>query len=611
MFANIQDWPTSASSSENEDATAETTFLSGGEERRPTFVLQLKESVYDDAFLAPLCARYGNAEERFAPFHFSWLLLLLNFLLQFAMAQKLTKLVSDFESDFQQVLWSDGEAPEDGLCQLADLEFENYYKAADFSLLADPREHPSGVRHAAPHHTHVQCQQPDPELFRDFGWLDVDGDGFWSWADAQKLANQDAKIYRTRYQYEAVQKNVYASLTKVASNVLNSGRFSVNRAAMEQARAVSQQLRESNSSIPRDVFESQVQPFYKMCLLMEPALCGSAAYRGALNQSMFLEPLQRLDFRGPPLAYVFSDPMEGAPGLSHNMEHICEVAVDKICPQWVSNDWLNVRAQFSSLCGEPSKIVKHFPLDPFNSESKVLIVRYAGPDVFRNVVLTSEYATFLALILALWAIAMLAEWHEIVIWWAVLADWLIRSDGHGPCIECQEETVEVKSIPRHFCVMVLTFDLLPRTVIAIWVTSYGTVFLLVACSYQNLIMNSLALTFLITIDEMIYLAFVPGVRKEWIAKCKPLSMTMPRQADWAAKCWGHEFFKIVVVIAYIAVTILEAYYTPYGGYFARAEIYECLCQNAGPYCFSALALGGYESVDQAASVYKAFGFGQS
>merc|ERR1712113_396971 len=100
---------------------------------------------------------------------------------------------------------------------------------------------------------------------------------------------------------------------------------------------------------------------------------------------------------------------------------------------------------------------------------------------------------------------MLEELYAVILWWAVLGSWLIHDTGIGDCIEFHaDDIIEVKRVPKRFCAVVLACNVLPRTIICLWLTMLGADYLLVANSYSELIMNSLALTFLITVDELIY-----------------------------------------------------------------------------------------------------------
>merc|ERR1711879_521404 len=130
----------------------------------------------------------------------------------------------------------------------------------------------------------------------------------------------------------------------------------------------------------------------------------------------------------------------------------------------------------------------------------LLVEHYSGYNIYRNQK-GSFYLLFLLLILILWHMAVLEEWRSLVYWWRVLLgepedDVVVYTSKHE-----DENDVVMSEISRCYKIVVILSNLLPRTVIAAGIMLMGARYLLLSESYEELMMNSLALTFLITIDE--------------------------------------------------------------------------------------------------------------
>lgn len=233
------------------------------------------------------------------------------------------------------------------------------------------------------------------------------------------------------------------------------------------------------------------------------------------------------------------------------------------------------------------------PLGGF--EERVIIVTSTAWQKFRDIILTPIYISFLTLILILWHVAMLDEVNTTLIWWNFLIDnWFAKAeDPEQPVLTSTDDSIEVGILPRRYICIVALTNLFPRTVICGVTTFFGSLFLCQAQSYSELVMNSLAMTFLVTIDDMMFAAFVPSVRRAWIERCAPLSFPMLQ----IGHVCGNELVALVAVMVASGATMWISYNHPYYGHRENARYIRCLCQVEGVDCWAAWRLGGYSAVE--------------
>merc|ERR1712129_408158 len=153
-------------------------------------------------------------------------------------------------------------------------------------------------------------------------------------------------------------------------------------------------------------------------------------------------------------------------------------------------------------------------------------------------------------------------------------------------------------IPLFMKIHAIIFHLLPRTVICLRLSYVGTLFLIAADSYQDLILNSVALGFLIEIDEMLFAATMSSKYKRIIADLRPLEVPLTRIV--AKAC--HEIHELIpqscvftVLLSAIVYTFIYTSYNMPGGKYEMGAALECLCHIEGEACVGAQILGGFAS----------------
>jgi hypothetical protein len=147
--------------------------------------------------------------------------------------------------------------------------------------------------------------------------------------------------------------------------------------------------------------------------------------------------------------------------------------------------------------------------------------------------------------------------------------------------------------------MVIALCLIPRTIISVWLSYVGTWFLIEADSYGDLILNSVALAFLIEVDEMLYKAVTSVETRKKFENCQPLEVTynnsfMQGSSRFSMKLWT--CLLLVIVISFVTVAYHES-----RGKYDRAYALSCLCHGEGVRCITAQILGGYSTLKLAMS----------
>jgi len=127
---------------------------------------------------------------------------------------------------------------------------------------------------------------------------------------------------------------------------------------------------------------------------------------------------------------------------------------------------------------------------------------------------------FLFLIVFLWGLASAAEFRSISIWWNVML--ALPTCDTKECLdeswesEDEECSLQIVGVSRRVRLMTILLNLLPRSILACCIFLVGVQYLLSVRNISDLILNSLALTFLVTVNEMLFAAFAGEQNAAWI-----------------------------------------------------------------------------------------------
>jgi len=218
------------------------------------------------------------------------------------------------------------------------------------------------------------------------------------------------------------------------------------------------------------------------------------------------------------------------------------------CENLLPTDFKRNREQRWGRCGARSLNEGGKYTNPFDSTQSVHVLEATYQSVADYQRSTSSlYLFFLSLIIMLWLLSLIDEWRELLKFGEFLVTFPGLTPGEkGGSVSEQtgdgDVTYRITAISRKHRA-VLTFFYVIRCMVCVVLTQFGTKFLLVENNYLNLVLNSLALTFILTIDAMLFELVEKDV-KEQVQNCKPIEFVTRLPIEgWAGyclkkECWG-------------------------------------------------------------------------
>eukprot|EP00971_Amphidinium_carterae_P277419 5505664-Amphidinium_carterae.1 len=176
-------------------------------------------------------------------------------------------------------------------------------------------------------------------------------------------------------------------------------------------------------------------------------------------------------------------------------------------------------------------------------------------------------------------------------------------EGYDP--HHAEEPIYIHSVPTKWKAFVYVFHLLPRAYIWLRLSYFGTWFLIAADSYNDLILNSVALAFLVEVDNLLYDAVMAKRDKDVHDKVQPILLV----DDMFSPLYRIRH-KLPLHLAFLVILLgLGHYYTsegflnsqPMGKIYISGAL-NCVCQFEGHNCLGAQLLGGNASVREASGI---------
>lgn len=210
-------------------------------------------------------------------------------------------------------------------------------------------------------------------------------------------------------------------------------------------------------------------------------------------------------------------------------------------------------------------------------------------------VLSVFYETFLIVILLIWLMLILDEGRQLLTWWVVLVSFPVTKSGASG-VEFGDDEIAVVSMSGFQKAVSIFFILLPRTIICVWLSWVGTWFLIYADDYEDLILNSVALGFLIEIDNMLYTAVIGDENKKSLGKVSSLSV--PGAAclpgSGCLKSVPPAIFYTCSLCTAACVFVSTSYLRGHGKQQV-GDALMCLCHGESKECIGAQLLGGLAS----------------
>ena len=234
---------------------------------------------------------------------------------------------------------------------------------------------------------------------------------------------------------------------------------------------------QQHTFVSRAVYEAQLAPFIRYCVLSDPDLCGNLQARGTLPAwNTTVTDFIPLFFRKLGIGSLDEmDPKE-----------ICKKSITTVCPTIFPHQFGHFRHQREDECGKKTTDV----------EQGSMTVSYEGSQVYNDPgfgLMTWKFRLFLLLIVFLWGLASIEEFRLIIVWWNVLLT-LPTVERGKPCTasklgEDSEGTFEVIGLHRRTRVLAIMLDLLPRSTLQVFIFTIGIQYLLSVRNVSDLILS--------------------------------------------------------------------------------------------------------------------------
>jgi hypothetical protein len=424
-----------------------------------------------------------------------------------------------------------------------------------------------------------------------FEWdnLDANGDGVWT-------------IDEARCDYKDLKAKRHVSPETIFNNAINGLRM---QAAY---------LRDSGSNytlfLPPEVQQERSIPkaYFKywagdamMCGLFDADSCEAAAKSGVFTTAL-------VPGRMSPRA-------KGIYDLDSAIQYCYRMLQDGGgCEALLPVDFKRNREQRWERCGDRSVVEGGSYTNPFDDTQRihVLEAHYESVEAYQSA--TSRlYLFFVSLVITLWLLSLISELRELIKFIEFL--WVfpavhgsqaggtpIRSPrslrSTSPRLSYVSDPAVASDSPLKSEVVynitgiafwhrfVLCVVFLIRILVFNVLSQFGTRFLLAETDYFNLVLNSLALTFILTIDGMLFALVENEVRDE-VLNCKPLEFEtrLPTGDSWAGyllkkECWG--LFAVplisVIIVIHHNYQIKEPILT----------VLRCACTQEGSKCLDSI-----------------------
>jgi hypothetical protein len=376
-------------------------------------------------------------------------------------------------------------------------------------------------------------------------FLDANGDGFWSHDD--DLAGL-SKAINHQYGKDGDLMRMFENFMKDARDI----KFTVQTSENFDAEA-SKAATFDYTKIPISWMEAEKERI-TLCNNVDPTLCGNLEARNILRGLLPEEDQSNYRVRKCRSNYDWCEDKFGE--LYRNYRDMVEGACDSKTAIWDAADM-------------------------------VTIFRYDRADNYESNICSPTYETFLLLVLLIWWLTILNEFREVT---AAVGALLLYDTGLTE-IEESEDKITVMSISRTAKVTILIFVMLPRLILVICLATIGTDFLIVTDNYSDLILNSVALGFLIEVDEYLFTGVASERDKEQIEKFTDMEAECPCAPCWVECSVAHTTMTYAFGVVGVSIALTaNAYFMEYGK-ADLSQAFGCLCHAEGDNCLVAQLFG--------------------
>jgi hypothetical protein len=406
--------------------------------------------------------------------------------------------------------------------------------------------------HLQPQDSYWDCSPFMSLLMHNASLLDVNGDGKWSPAD-------DLSKLTGRWGSNQRQGNLTQILTKYLSEVVEKGTL-LHQANMTRTESFLSTTGFFEIPMPWLLEE---QPIIDLCLNTNEHVCSNLEKRGILKEKI----------RNSADAYTRVE-------KCRDLTAQCEKVHGEV--------WRSYRLIQKQTCGSKSSW--------FDAIDEITMTRFSDATAYDNIsnaaaITSSTYIVFLALCLTTWWLVIVEEAREVLNWWmAVLFIPVSPPEGKQEAEETEEDII-VNSINYYRKALIIVLVMIPRSIVVLMLAWYGSLFLVGTDGYTDLILNSVALAFLIEVDEALYAAVSSDEMQQSMDKQKPIEGTPGCFRCCKLLCNLPTVIPFMILVFTIVFYMILDSYTDEFGKLELAEAYQCLCHGEGLRCVAAQVWG--------------------
>jgi len=459
----------------------------------------------------------------------------------------------------------------------------------------------------------LSCMPPSTAMLGAWDRLDLDGDGQWTLAEAQRdAANFGCQIGA---QLEDIFRAACRGIVKDSEDTAQTGSSVIFQIP---------QVIERREAIPRAYFEWW-RGTLAMCIDTDPTMCGDVIVRGTFDGAVTKHANAS---RG------------GVVDLDSALSY-CErmLSPGGVCDNALPGSYVLYRARIRERCGVPNPSAGPRYVNPSNPGDVVSTLTTTWSEV-------EAYATthkmsfrfFMVLILVLWYVNLVDELKSIIHLWDFLHNFPVdegwpfttpRMDQNigtvrrvafntvrklvEDCATLQrvetpaetpadtprrrksksevddEEAIDFsqpgycESIARPHQLTIVGMATV-RSILLAYLAYAGTYFLLSNRSYIDLLLNALALAFIFELDEFLFVFLVPEQTKNTLEDMAPIkyNSSLPSSGIAASLLMKHMWGLLFIP----ALSWLVVRCNDYNNTVPMLEALECACDHVGDRCLA-------------------------
>jgi len=323
------------------------------------------------------------------------------------------------------------------------------------------------------HNATYTCLPPSVKYAAQWEKLDTNGDGVWSKEEAEK----DEGGFEKKFKAKAFL--VFRAITVGL----------VDRQSVDKRLWVPPQV-EKMEGIPKPYFDYWMGDA-ALCSYADPGMCPTLLARGYFSEAM-----------NPKNHGKEIDDIDGALDYCNFM-----LKVGGGCDQSLPQIYKLYRAKRQEQCGKGVFYPGGLFRNPHHPVDRVYVIANFYSNMAKHLKADSlVYKSFLFLVLLLWLLALIGELREMVKLGEFTATFPAAEGGQGFTVEKNEDgdesyTIEgISSVHRG----VIAAMVVLRTIVVVYLGSVGCIFLVMETGYMDLLMNAVALAFILEIDEILF-----------------------------------------------------------------------------------------------------------